>query len=107
MEGWIMKPFKQFVQEFCTIVFFLCAVGVIVFLATQVQADELDGLRDYPHPIICKPFVEKDGVVSMGEQETWVIVTWASLEDITETTLIFKNKDGVFYVPAKGFLCSQ
>ncbi len=85
------------------IVFFCFALFIMIAVA---KAD-LESLKDYPHPIICKPFVEKNGIVSIGAQSTWVIVTWASLEDITEDTLIFRNKDGVFYIPAKGYSCSQ
>jgi len=79
-----------------------------VFLAfsLMVYAD-VESLKDYPHPIVCKPFVKAETGVIMAEQDKWVILTWAQLDEINEDTLIFKTKDGVFYVPAKRFICSQ
>lgn len=85
----------------------LLTLIVICWSFVPAYADDIENLRDYPHPIICKPFVEIDGGVAIAEQSEWVILTWASLEDITESTLIFKNKDGLFYVPSRGFVCSQ
>lgn len=85
------------------ILFVISALFLIVYSAYS----DIDNLRQYPHPIICKPFVKTSTGVRMAEQNKWVILTWASLEEITEKTLIFKTKDGDFYIPAAGFMCSQ
>lgn len=84
------------------IVFIFVALGLIVYSAYA----DVEDLRDYPHPIVCKPFVKTDSGVVMAEQDKWVILTWATLEEITEGTLIFKTRDGDFYIPAAGYICS-
>ncbi len=84
----------------------LRVIFVLGVLWTTTAAD-IENLKDYAHPIICKPFVKTATGVIMAKQDTWVILTWASLDEITEKTLIFKTKDGDFYVPSAGYICSQ
>jgi len=87
------------------LVWWAVVLGLLV-CAIAAKAD-IENLKDYPHPIICKPFVKTDTGVTVAEQDKWVIVTWAELDEMTEDTLIFKTRNGDFYIPAAGYICSQ
>jgi hypothetical protein len=66
-----------------------------------------DAIRDYPHPIVCKPFVEKDGIVLISDKEYWVFLPWKDFVAIGKDRLLFKYLDGIFEIPHKGYVCDQ
>ena len=76
----------------------------------EVDADDLSAIRNYPTPLICKPVIEKDGIVVLGEQDTWIVLPWASLTDLNEKEMVFtiKGKEYVFVngEGLAGYVCS-
>ena len=81
-------------------IYYLAALG----LYSLVRADELrPEIRNYPHPIICRPVKMIDGVRHLGDE--WVILTWAQLETLTREKIVFTTKDGKFVFPNKDYSC--
>ena len=62
-------------------------------------------IREYKHPVICKPVIKKDGLTIIGERDTWIVLPWATLETLDDKKMVFKTKDGKFTVPTTGYIC--
>ena len=84
-------------------IYYLAALG----LYNLVMADELrPEIRNYPHPIICRPVKMIDGTRHVnGNWETWVVLTWAQLEDLNSKRIVFVTRDGKFVFPNKDYSC--
>ena len=85
----------------------ILTIAVGILFVGIAFADELDHLRDYPHPIICKPIVEKDGVIIVSPQSEWIVLPWARLESLDPEKLVFKTKDGLFTMPSPNYVCTM
>jgi hypothetical protein len=68
-----------------------------------------DHIRDYPHPIICKPIIERDGIIVVSEEDEWVTLPWKDFIAFGKDKLLFKYLDGIFTIEkgmrTKGYIC--
>ena len=77
--------------------------------AETLEGEDLDLIRNSSTVLVCKPIVDVDGVKVIGDQESWVILTWSQLEKLERTDrwrAIFKTKDGRFTLPTDGYICT-
>ena len=67
-------------------------------------------LRDYDHPLVCKPVIIRNGVTFIADQKDWITLPWKDFKGISDR-LLFKHLDGLFKVPLStdnsGYVCSQ
>ncbi len=87
---------------------------LLLLVTTQVTADDrqmseegLELIRNYPHPIICKPIVKVDGVYIISDEDKWRIIPWATFVRMDADFLYFRFRDDIMPVPLKGYICSH
>jgi len=77
-----------------------------IFVVKDAYGDELHpSIRNYDTPLVCKPVIITDGIVSIGKPDTWVVLTWARLEALDKNRMTFSTEDGPFVIPATGYIC--
>jgi len=64
-------------------------------------------LKDYPHPIICKPIIQTLENWIEPPEVDWIILKWSTFVAIGEDKLLFKYDGWIAEVPMEGFSCSQ
>ena len=78
-----------------------------IFVVRDAYGDELHpSIRNYDTPLVCKPVIITDGIVSIGKPDTWVVLTWERLVSLDKAKLTFETEHGLFAIPATGYLCS-
>ena len=64
-------------------------------------------LKDYPHPLICKPVIVRDGITVVSDKADWITLPWSDFLSVGKDKLLFKHLDDVFAVPHVGYICEQ
>ena len=76
---------------------------VILLLVSTAYAD----IKDYEHPLICKPITVMDGVTVISDESEWIILPWKDFVSLGKDKLLFKHLDKLVVVPMKGYICEQ
>ena len=98
---------NRYIKMMKSILFLLSLSALLVFAwSPKSYGDPYDALRDYKHPIICKPVVVTNGITVIGDKSTWVELPWKDLLAISDR-LLFRYLDGAFEVPHTGYVCMQ
>ena len=98
-----MKHFRRIAMQ----IMIVCVVICGMFVPNLGTADDLDHLRDYPHPIICKPILERDGMEIIADKDKWIVLEWSEFLVIGNNRLLFKHNGKIKAVPMEGFRCGQ
>ena len=64
-------------------------------------------LKDYDHPLVLKPYIVRDGITFLADENHWIWLPWSQFVAFGKDKLLFKI-DGVIYSsPMEGYKSDQ
>jgi len=84
----------------------LAALFVLI-MSPKSWGEPYEYLREYAHPIVCKPITIVNDITVIADEKDWVTLEWKDFVAIAKDKLLFRHMEKIVAVPMVGYICQQ